>query len=166
MMHTTILEKIENELQVLMMEFGNDSWRKAIPYAPGWYFIETNTPPEAFLKVGKPRGMRHYNIPQKTLASLKLKKLGVCILPSENSFYFVYSGEAQNLKSRAREHVSGHRETGCLALRNYPLLHQYQWRFHFSLCPFDNSPDKSKLLRIYGEQLWRAKHGWPILCGK
>ena len=126
MMKTTLLETIETRLQVLMMDFRDDSWRNALPSAPGWYFLETNTPSEIFMKVGKPRGKRHYNIPQKASASFSLEKLGACILPSENSFYFVYSGETQNLKSRAREHVTGHDETGCLALKNYPLLQKYE----------------------------------------
>ena len=155
-------------MQVRTMDFRDeyDSWRKEVPPVRGWYFLETNTPPEIFMKVDKPEGKRHYNIPQKVSASFSLKKLGACILPSESSFYFVYSGETQNLKSRAREHVSGHSETGCLALNNYPLLHNYEWRFHFSPCPSTDDPNETKLVRIYGEQLWRSKYGWPILCGK
>jgi hypothetical protein len=165
-MNTTILKTIEDGIRVLNMDLGSDSWRDPIPSAPGWYFLETNTPPETFLKVGKPVGKRHYDLVQKTEASLYLKDLNLCILPSDSLFYFVYSGETQNLKSRAREHISGHSETGCLALRNYPLLYEYEWRFHFSQCLSTDKPDKNKLLRVYGEQLWRSKHGWPILCGK
>jgi hypothetical protein len=33
-------------------------------------------------------------------------------------------------------------------------------------CKFGNNPKESKSLRTFGEQLWRAKCGWPILCGK
>jgi len=166
-METTLLESIERRLQVLKMDFQDDSWRNPLPSGPGWYFIETNTPPERFKEVGKPKGERHYNIPEKAKkASSSLEQVGACILPSENSFYFVYSGEAKNLKARAREHVSGHDKTGCLALKNYPLLHKYEWNFHFSPCLFGNDPNESKLVRIFGEQLWRAKYGWPILCGK
>ena len=98
--------------------------------------------------------------------SERTSPISSCILPSENSFYFVYSGEAKNLKARALEYVSGHDKTGCLALKNYPLLHKYEWNFHFSPCLFGNDPNESKLIRIFGEQLWRAKYGWPILCGK
>ena len=166
MMETNFLESIEKGLKVLKMDFQDDSWRNPLPSGPGWYFIETNTPPHKFFEVGKPKGERHYNIPEKAKASLSLEKIGACIRPSENSFYFVYSGEAKDLKARAREHVSGHDKTGCLAIRNYPLLHNYKWNFHFSLCLFGNDPNESKLVRIFGEQLWRAKYGWPILCGK
>ena len=165
-MKKTLLELIESQLQVLEMNFQDDSWRNSLPARSGWYFIETNTPPEKFTKVGIPKGENHNNIPNKARASLFLKQVGGCILPSKNPFYFVYSGEAKNLKARALEHVSGHNKTYCLALKNYPLLHKYKWRFHFSPCPFGNDPNESKLLRTFGEQLWRAKHGWPILCGK
>ena len=170
-METTLLESIERNIKIRKMNFQNKSWRDDLPSDPGWYFIETNTPPEKFKEVGKPKG-RRYNIPEKAKASLSLVQFGACILPSENSFYFVYSGEAKNLKARAREHYSGHEKTGCLALENYPLLHKYEWNFHFSPCLFDTDPtdptdpNESKLIRIFGEQLWRAKYGWPILCGK
>jgi len=118
------------------------------------------------MKVDKREGKRHYNIPQEVSASFSLKKFGACILPSEDSFYFVYSGETQNLKSRAREHVSGPGETACLALEQHRLLHKYTWKFHYSECPSTNDPNETKLVRIYGVQLWRSKYGWPIICGK
>ena len=166
MIKATVLELIENNLEILEMDLADDSWRTSVPSVPGWYFIETNTPPDIFKGVGSPKGERHYNIPEKVNASLSLKKIGACILPSENPFYFVYSGETKNLKARAREHVSGHSKTGCLALTNYPVLHKYDWRFHFTPCFFGKDPNESKLLRIFGEQIWRSKYGWPILCGK
>ena len=78
----------------------------------------------------------------------------------------VYSGEAKNLKARAREHMSGHSKTACLALSNYGSLRAYIWRFYFSPCPSFEDPNESKLLRTLGEQAWRSKHGWPILCRK
>jgi hypothetical protein len=165
-MVTTFLESIERGLKVLKIDFQNDSWRNPLPSGPGWYFIETNTPPDIFHEVGKPKGESHYNLPKKAEASLSLHKIGACIRPSKGSFYFVYSGETKNLKARAREHISGHDKTYCLALENYPVLHQYEWKFYFSPCCFTNNPNESKLLRIFGEQLWRAKYGWPILCGK
>lgn len=163
---TLLLKSIERNIKILKIDFQDESWRDNLPSGPGWYFIETNTPPEKFKEVGKPKGERHYNIPEKAKASLFLKQVLKCILPSKNSFYFVYSGEAKNLKARAREHVKGHDKTGCLALKNYPLLHKYEWKFHYSPCLFGNDPNDSKLVRIFGEQMWRAKYGWPILCGK
>ena len=148
------------------MNFQGDDWRISIPSKPGWYFIETDTPPEVFKDVGPPVGQRHYNIPEKVKTSLSLSKFRACILPKGNAFYFVYSGEAKNLKARAREHMSGHPKTGCLALINYPRLRSYTWNFHYALCPNIDALNENKILRTFGEQVWRAKYGWPILCGK
>ena len=161
----SVIELIERNLKTLEMRLDDDSWRKSLPSSPGWYFIETNAPPNILKKVGQPKGERHYNIPEKVNVSLSLKKFGACILPSKKSFYFVYSGETKNLKARAREHVSGHSKTGCLALINYPVLHKYEWKFYFSNCTLGKISN-NKLLRIFGEQIWRSKKGWPILCGK
>ncbi len=161
-----ILEIIETGMESVEVNFETDDWRAVVPSSPGWYFIETDTPLDIFLGVGSPSGQRHYDIPKKVKESLTLKKYDACILPSGNTFYFVYSGEAKNLKSRAREHISGHPKTGCLALINYKSLHFYNWNFHFALCPIHNDPNKSKMLRTFGEQTWRAKYGWPVLCGK
>jgi hypothetical protein len=166
MNQTIILRSIEKELKVVGMNLQNDTWRAPIPSSPGWYFIETNTSPSALKNIGPPKGERHYNIPAKVEASLSLESFGACILPSKIPFYVVYSGEAKNLNARAKEHVSGHPKTGCLALQNYPSFHKFEWRFHFSLCSFGKNPNESKLVRIFGEQMWRAKYGWPILCGK
>ncbi len=162
-----ILHIIEKDLTPVEMRFQDDDWRVPIPSKPGWYFIETDTPPEVFKGVRSPStGHRHYNIPEKVKTSLSLSKHGACILPTDNPFYFVYSGEAKNLKARAREHMSGHPKTGCLALINYPKLHNYTWKFHFVLCPNVGDLKENKILRTFGEQVWRAKYGWPILCGK
>lgn len=162
----SVLELIERNQKLLTIDLCDDSWRLAVPSSPGWYFFETNTPPNVFNEIGSPIGERHYNIPQKAKDSFKLTEFGAIILPEDSDFYFVYSGEAKNLKARAREHLAGHSKTGCLALANYPILFDFGWKFHFSVCDFGDAPNDSKLLRIYGEQLWRAKYGWPILCAK
>jgi len=162
-----ILHLIEENLTPVEMIFQGDEWRTSIPSKPGWYFIETDTPPKVFEDVGPPPyGGRHYNIPEKVKVSLSLSNYGACIRPTDNPFYFVYSGEAKNLKARAREHMSGHHKTACLSLKNYPQLRSYTWKFHYVLCPSIDDLNESKILRTYGEQVWRAKYGWPILCGK
>ncbi len=162
-----ILHIIEKNFTPVGMIFQKADWHSSIPSKPGWYFIETDTPPEVFKGVRSPStGHRHYNIPEKVKTSLSLSKHGACILPTDNPFYFVYSGEAKNLKARAREHMSGHKKTGCLALKNYHELRNYTWKFHYVQCPPPYDSDKSKILRTYGEQVWRAKYGWPTLCGK
>ena len=163
-----ILKILEEGWKTVEMKFQKTDWHSSIPSKPGWYFIETDTPPEDFKGVRTPPpGYRHYNIPKKVNASLSLsKKYGMCIEPKDNPFYFVYSGEAKNLKARAREHMSGHPKTGCLALENYPRLRSHTWKFHYVECPPPFDSDESKILRTFGEQAWRAKYGWPILCGK
>ena len=100
-----VLEIIETGMSSVEMNFNNEEWRTSVPSVPGWYFIETNTPPEMFKHVGKPKGQNHYDIPKKVVQSLALHEYDACILPSTNSFYFVYSGESKNLKARAREHM-------------------------------------------------------------
>ncbi|MBW1892659.1 MAG: hypothetical protein JRI91_03040 [Deltaproteobacteria bacterium] len=161
-----ILKLLETNKVVLDVSFKDDNWRVAVPSKPGWYFFETNTPPQAFQKVGLPKGKAHYNLPKKVRESLSLQLYDGCILPKGRSLYVVYSGEARNLKSRAREHMAGHPKTACLALCNYPLLQKYIWRFHYVVCPAFEKPKASKLLRTFGEQVWRAVYAWPILCGK
>ena len=154
-----ILHLIEKNLKPVEMKFQGEDWRASIPSRPGWYFIETNTPPTVFKKVGPPFGQRHYNIPEKVKTSLFLSKYRACIEPKDNPFYFVYSGEAKNLKARAREHMSGYPKTGCLALENYTQLKKYSWKFHYVECPPPFDSDESKILRTFGEQVWRAKYG-------
>ncbi len=161
-----ILHLIEENLTPVEMSFQNNDWRADIPSKPGWYFIESDTPFKVLENVGPPLGERHYNIPEKVKASLTLFEFGACIEPTDNPFYFVYSGEAKNLKARAREHMSGHPKTACLALENYPRLRSHTWKFHYVECPPPFDLDESKILRTYGEQVWRTKYGWPILCGK
>ena len=163
---TKLLKQIEDGMHAVKMNFKDDSWRKPLPSNPGWYFIETNTPISVLQKAGPPKGKAHYNIPNKLVVSLTLRQFNACIFPAKRKYYFVYSGETKNLKARAREHYSGNPKTGCLALLNYPILHKYQWIFHYSPCKYGKSPNDSKLIRIYGEQLWRSKNGWPVLCGK
>ena len=163
---SSLLESIEKGLQDFELDLEGHKWRDSIPSRPGWYFIKTNAPPEVFTKIGPPEGVNHYDLPKRIRSALALESLGVCIMPAEGGMYVVYSGETKNLKARAREHVYGHSKTGCLALGNYPLLKSYEWRFICSVCHIVQNPNDSKLVRILGEQLWRAKNGWPILCGK
>jgi hypothetical protein len=163
-----LLAKIEADIKEITISLEEDTWRKDIPSRPGWYFFKTDTPIEILKKVGPPpiEG-RHYHLPEKITTSLTLREYQLCIEPkTRGQSYIVYSGEAKNLSARAREHFSGHPKTGCLALTNYPVLAKYKWWFRYAECQFGNNPNDSKLIRTYGEQLWRAKYGWPILCGK
>ena len=166
MLNSELLKRIEDLMRHKEVVLGDDSWRRKLPPVPGWYFIKTNTPVEVLAILPSSVSKYHYNIPEKTKASLALEKLGGRIIPESKSGYFVYSGEAKNLKARAREHFRGHEKTYCLCLEKYKALESYKWEFHYSEFRPELYPNETKLLRILGEQLWRAKHGWPILCGK
>lgn len=162
-----LLEIIENQ-KTLRMSLSDFSWWQEVPTKPGWYFIETNARVSDLELIPPPKGKRHIDIPSKVKASLTLKDFNACIVPDNDSRNFiVYSGETKNLKDRAREHANGSEGTGCLSLSQYhDQLACYEWWFHYAVCDFGAKPNDSKLLRTVGEQLWRAKYGWPILCGK
>jgi hypothetical protein len=149
------------------MNFEDNSWRENIPPEPGWYLIKTNTPIDVLRSVGQPKFKAHINIPDTIKNTSRLQDLGIAITQSGSSDYVVYSGEAGNLKARAREHECGHPKTFCLGLTNYATLHQHRWTFCYvalSRCKVFSNGDK--LLRLAVEQAWRAKNGWPILCKK
>jgi len=166
-MNQAILKLLEREPERREITFHSDAWREGIPSKPGWYFVETDMPPEKFKDVRGPgKNSAHYNIPERVKESLALEQFNACIPPGRRFFYIVYSGETANLRARAREHVSGHPKTACLALESYPFLCKYKWFFCFLLCEVGENSKESKLLRTVGEQLWRAKNGWPILCKK
>lgn len=161
-----ILELIEEGKTVVGMRLDDDSWLASIPAVPGWYFIETNTPPKVFRAVDPPEEEGYDNIPAQATAVLAYRYFGVCVLPTEkNPSYIVCAGETKNLKARAKTHMYGHPKAGGLALAAYPVLRNFGWRFLFSLCDFSEIPNESKLLRIAGIELWRSQYGWPILCG-
>lgn len=79
----------------------------------------------------------------------------------------VYSGLADNLQSRAREHTFPNEGTGGLALSRYPELYQFGWLFCFvTLRRFCSKTSCDDMLLKLGEQMWRAANGWPLLCLK
>lgn len=142
----------------------NIDWRHDIPNKPGWYFVETNTPKAVLQNVGQPkRETNHYNIPERINYSSQLENSSLTIEQKSEGMYVVYNGEAKDLKARAREHVFGSDGTYCLGLSNYTILQQYEWCYWYVRCQDAKLPD-DKIIRIFGEQIWRATHGWPILC--
>ena len=159
-----ILALLEQGWERREIIFQDDSWRDSVPAKPGWYYIETDMLPEELRGVGSPKGVCHCSIPERVRDSFVLKEFQGCILPGRSPFYIVYFGEVVNLKARSREHVSGHAKTGCLAFAQYPAVRAYKWFFCFLVAPVNGDPRACKLIRTFGEQSWRAKHGWPILC--
>lgn len=134
---------------------------------PGWYAIETNTPIDvldALMRVvDKPK---HYDFSERAAATAFMRECGEIIQPSSvGASYVIYSGIADVLKNRAREHSHGNGGTGCLGLSGYPILGDYKWEFLFRTCAAQvPSAQGNKLVRTVLEQRWRAKHGWPLLC--
>lgn len=140
-----------------------------MPPEPGWYAIETDAPLSALRAFPLPVAEgRHYRIAKRLDDAAFLIEQGAVIVPAEDGHrYVVYSGEHGNLKSRAREHIRGHKGTGCLSLLQYELAHRYAWTFHYRTCE-EHLPGScgNKMLRNYLEQKWRAENGWPILCSR
>ena len=140
------------------------------------YFIETDTPISKFTKLSPPpktylnkegieKGVKNYNLSnraQKLYESSKNKD-GLVINVS-SGLRVVYSGKTKNLSSRLREHAFGHPGTAALALVNYPELKRYQWYYYFlESAKYKHREEKDEILLKLGEQIWRAKYGWPIL---
>lgn len=164
-----LLRAFRNIAQCPDMALGSDNlWaqeRDVIPNGEGWYWIKSTTPIDTFRRLVPPRG-RHYNIPERVAHNQYLIASGIGLQPRRRgNLYVVYSGEAMNLRSRASEHRDGHDGTACLGIARYRLLGNHRWQFCFVSCRdlFPNCDD-NKALRVYGEQLWRAHYGWPVLC--
>lgn len=165
---------IKSEFTKIEIDLKNTSWHLTIPNKAGWYFIETNTPPEVFVGLSSPpseyvnesgemKKCRNYNIPMRVQSLHLAQQVGFII--SSPEIRPVYSGMAKKLRDRAREHTFGHQGTAALALANYSDLHQYKWIFSFKEnLNGANSPAHADIALKLGEQMWRATYGWPILC--
>ena len=146
----------------------NSKWYlNTIPSEAGWYLIKTTAPVDILRNVGGPKQKGNYNIRQKIIDSQYLIDCDLSIKQIGNQPYVVYSGEAANLRYRAREHSFGGSGTGCLAIEKYGSLKLYNWFFSYLTCETYN-PDSEgdKNLRKFGEQIWRSKNGWPVLCSQ
>lgn len=167
----TYLDSTHSSVQI---DLRNKQWYRlnGIPNTPGWYYISTNAPvsllqQQPLWRTTYPRAkdgvivkVKNYDLQQR--ASRYSDSL---------SSYFntkgVYSGLASELRTRAKEHTFPDPGTGGLALSKYPPLHDYEWIFHFvTLNRFvADCQGKGILLRL-GEQIWRSKYGWPVLCAE
>lgn len=164
-----MIDEIDQKFKCLRMNFEDESWRKSIPSEAGWYLIKTNTPIATLRSVKLLQETHHTNIPETIEKASELQKLGIAIKQNKEEDYVVYSGEAKDLKARAREHEGGQPGTYCLGLKDHPTLLNHRWTFCYvpmSKCKVKISPKGEKLLRLAVEQAWRAKNGWPILCNK
>ncbi|HXV81081.1 MAG TPA: hypothetical protein VEG60_14480 [Candidatus Binatia bacterium] len=158
----------------VQIDFRNSGWHTAarIPSQAGWYFIWTDTPLDVLQsqalwaptytkkKTSEAAEVNNFNIGERARR-----------FSSDLSSYWntseVYSGMAASLQARAREHTFADPGTAGLALSKYPQLHQYEWRFgYFTLKRMRSTSSCEDMLLRLGEQLWRAKHGWPLLCAE
>lgn len=163
-----LVTRIEAGLLATDIDLASRTWLDGIPSVPGWYWLETDCSLAVLERLGQPKGLSHYNIPGRVRSARCLIDLGFAIVPADDTLYVVYSGHAKNLRSRAREHVFGHSKTACLGLSKYlKTLKSYQWRFRYApLSTVQHTPCDDERLRAFGEQAWRAKHGWPVLCAE
>lgn len=148
-----------------------------IPNEPGWYLIETTVPVELLRQQRRTQGV--YTTKAGNRASVKHYDLAARSSKYSEALegFFagpiVYSGMASSLQGRAREHTKANRGTGALSLHNYEPLKdpKYQWWFHYAtLSDFSsvlqlNKIQQGTVLR-FGEQIWRARNGWPVLCAE
>jgi hypothetical protein len=165
---------VEGPYVPVAIDLDDEGWhaRAEIPAAPGWYFIETSAPLEVLAR--QALWQRRYTQKRSgKVVSVKNYDLAArCaqydpVLAGYLNTRFVYSGRASNLQARAREHTSADPGTGGLALSRYPELADYQWSFNYrTLAQFMPDCPNPAVLLLLGEQVWRAKYGWPVLCAR
>ncbi len=136
-----------------------------IPSEPGLYLIYTNASLSTLRKTKKPKDDMHYDISRKIKNSDSLPK-GFKISRSTGQLYIVYSGHAQSLRQRAREHFKGSKGSGCLAIFTHSSLRKCKWSFRFATTSELGFENDSKILRTSLEQKLRSKIGWPALCSQ
>jgi len=157
------------------IDLKNEQWHHGVPNKSGWYFVETDAPLSVLTALPSPpseytnedgelKKCRNYDIPAraKALASALGEE---SIVISRKGLRPVYSGMAKNILNRAREHTFAHQGTAELALANYQALFAYEWNFHYieNTLPSASLAHRDITLKL-GEQVWRAIHGWPLLC--
>lgn len=161
-----LVQQIEDASQVIDISMRQSDWIKTIPRSPGWYVLATDAPLDILGGLVHPAtSIRQYRIGERVKRAESIRALGLLLEGENGSIVPVYNGHARNLNARAREHWNGHPKTGCLALAQYESLSAHRWEFRYTeITALRSKPEDSATLRTIGEQLWRATHGWPILC--
>lgn len=169
-----LCEFLSRDFTRVKIDFSSRNWhvQAKIPSGSGWYYIQTNTPFDILAR--QSLWARQYDRPKAGVrADVKnydLQARCARFAPSLTEYWNterVYSGLASNLQARAREHTFVDPGTGGLALARYSELHEYDWYFHYAaldaFMPNCSNPD---VLLLLGEQVWRSRNGWPILCAE
>lgn len=167
-----LLDYLESTHSSVQMDLENRQWhlKSGIQNDPGWYFISTNTPIEVL--AAQALGSKLYRKARTeewaTVKNYDLQARASRCTPDVKKYFSeraVYSGLAADLRTRAREHCFPDPGTGALALANYDALRSYEWIFHYlTLKRFQADRRCDALMLRIGEQLWRSKYGWPVLC--
>lgn len=169
-----LLDHLDSYASCVNMDLADPNWYSqwGIPNTPGWYFIRTDAPVEILCRqkrwidiyvtkrMRETRPTKNYDIAAR--AARYTDDLKEYWNTAE-----VYSGMASKLRDRADEHTLPDPGTAGLALGRYPELAQYNWTFGFiRLDRFGTPPAGQEMLLRLGEQAWRARNGWPLLCSE
>jgi hypothetical protein len=169
------LEKyLDSIYSCVQIDLCDKKWhtKAQIPAEPGWYFIRSSAPLSVLYeqelwsttyvtkRKHETNSVRNYNIGERA------RRYTTDLLSYWN-ITEVYSGMASDLLARACEHTFTDPGTGGLALSRYPALHEFEWSFGYLTVRrfLPNASCDDMILRL-GEQIWRSKHGWPILCAE
>jgi hypothetical protein len=163
-----LLDDIERYAVNVSLEIGAARAVGDVPAAPGWYTVRTTATLEQLLPLRPRRGTAHYHIRKRLERIGPLAERGLTAGHDGDGRLPVYSGHAKNLKARVQSHLNGHAKTGCLSLLQYAeALHGTEWSFRFTpVSAVAGDMTDCEPIRILGEQLWRARFGWPVLCHK
>ena len=157
------------------IDLKNPNWHDGIPRKAGWYYLETDTPLHVFLGLASPPKTyanvagenlpcRNYDLRQRANSLADVVGIDGRLIGTPG-VRVVYSGMAQSLGDRAREHTFGHWGTAGLALSRYEQLSNFSWVFYFQEnCLTSHSAKHDQITLKLGEQIWRAHNGWPLLC--
>jgi hypothetical protein len=169
-----LLDHLDSHASCVSIDLSDPLWysRWDIPNTPGWYFIRTDAPVEVLCRQnrwidtyvtkrkGETRPTKNYDIAARAFRYTDdLKEYW--------NTTEVYSGMASTLRARAGEHTLPDPGTAGLALGRYPELAYYNWTFGFIRLDRFGTPaaGQDMLLRL-GEQAWRVRNGWPLLCSE
>jgi hypothetical protein len=155
------------------IDFGNKNWHTEakIPSKHGWYYVSTTAPVEVLQRQqlwGRTHCQKRSGVEAKVL-NIDIATRAARYQPDMQAYWntsAVYSGLAAKLLNRAREHTFPDPGTQGLALFQYPELSEYEWHFcYVTLARFQQRFSCPDMMLQLGEQMWRAKNGWPLLCG-
>lgn len=168
------IEHLESIASCVNIPLADRDWHTAanVPPEAGWYFIRTNTP---IAVLQKQTLWSSTYVKKRNQQTAKVRNYDIAAragrYADDLKDYWntseVYSGMASSLQARAREHTFADPGTAGLALARYPDLVKCDWLFGFvTLGRFTSKVSCPDMMLRLGEQLWRAKHGWPLLSAE